>query len=217
MPKRQYLLALTCYLLIPVVLIAGAGAFQLIDPELARFRSDYVRDYRLLDMARTGALLAAGGLAFVLWIACCALVLRSRHRSLRWLALAAAGPFGFIVIAMLGDRAPAPGDRYQRFISTLKLYGRVPLEIALFVAAWALAYELVVLERELMIALESSRTGTPVADIIARQAASSGMWAAGEGMVELYLLTLFYLLWPVVFNLAGALFPPRSTAAQRHA
>jgi hypothetical protein len=217
MLKRQYLLALICYLLIPVVVIVGAGAFRLIDPELARGRADYARDYRLLEMARLGAVAAAGGLTIVLWTACCGLVLRSRQRSLRWLALAAAGPFGLIGIAMLGDRAPAPGDRYQRFISTLKLYGRAPLEIALFVATWALAYELVVLQRELMIALESARTGMPAADIIAQQAASSGMWAAGEGMVELYLVTLLYLLWPVLFNLAGALFQPRSATAQRHA
>ena len=217
MPKPPYLLALICYLLIPVVLITGAAAFRLIDPELARFRPDYVRDYRLLDMVRTGAMLAAGGLALVLWIACCALVLRSRHRSLRWLPLAAAGPVGFIGIAMLGDRAPAPGDRYQRFMRALRLYGRIPLEIALFVAVWLLAYELVVLKRDLMLTLESLRTGAPAATIVAQQNASSGMWASGEGMEALYLVTLLYLLWPVLFNLAGALFHLRSAPTERHA
>jgi hypothetical protein len=38
MPKRHYVVALACYLLIPVVLIAGARLFLLIDPEMARFR-----------------------------------------------------------------------------------------------------------------------------------------------------------------------------------
>ena len=67
MPKRQYILAIICYLLIPVILIAGAGLFRLIDPEMARGHADYVRDYRLLEMVRLGALMATGGLALVLW------------------------------------------------------------------------------------------------------------------------------------------------------
>ena len=66
MPKRHYVMALACYLSIPAVLIAGAGLFRLIDPELARSHADYVRDYRLLELARQGALIAAAGLALVL-------------------------------------------------------------------------------------------------------------------------------------------------------
>ncbi len=66
------------------------------------------------------------------------------------------------------------------------------------------------LKRDLMIRLESLRTGTPVSAIVAEQAASSGMWAAGEGMEVLYLVPLMYLVWPILFNLAGRLFAPRS-------
>ena len=210
MPKRLYVLALVCYLAIPAVVIAGAGIFRLIDPEMARGRADYVRSYQLLEWVRTGMLMAAAGLALVLWIACCYLVLTSRQRSLRWLSLAVAGPFGFSVIAALEDRSPAPGDRYQRFIRNLRTYWRVPLELAVVVSVWVLAYQLVLLKRDLMIRYESLATGTPVSTIVARQDASSGMWAAGEGMEELYLVTLMTLLWPIVFNLAGHVFTPRS-------
>ena len=221
MPKRAYVLALVCYLAIPVVLIAGATVFSLIDPECARHGANYPRNYRLLDMARTGAVLGAGGLAVVLWTSCCYLVLGSRRRSLRWLPLAAAGPFGFAVIAALEDRAPAPGDFHQRFMRKLGIYWRVPLEIVVFVALWSLTYEVVVFKRNLTIAFESLTTGTPAATIIAQQAASSGMWAAGEGMEQIYLLILIYLVRPIFFNLVGYLLggrlptpEPRSQVAQ---
>ena len=71
MPKRHYVLALACYLSIPVVLIAGAGLFRLIDPEMARSHADYVRDYRLLELARLGAMMVASGAALVLWASTC--------------------------------------------------------------------------------------------------------------------------------------------------
>src|SRR5712691_4677219 len=161
MSKRHYLLALACYLLVPAVLIAGAGLYRLIDPEMARGHADYVRDYRLLELAQRGALMATLGLALILWSSTCYLVLKSRQRSLYWLLLAAAGPFGFVAISMLEDRSPAREDLYQRFIRRLKMYWRVPLEIALFVSVWLLAYEAVVLKRELMISYESFMTGTP--------------------------------------------------------
>jgi len=211
MPKRQYVLAVACYLLVPVVLIAGGGLFRLIDPEMARGHADYVRNYRLLDLARLGALMAAAALALVLWLSACALVLKSRKRSLRWLLLAAAGPFGFTFIAMLEDRSPAPDDLYQQFIRKLKMYWRAPLEIAVFVSVWFFAYESVLIKRELMIRYESYVTGTPAAAIVARQNASSGMWAFAEGLEWAYLVVLIYLLWPVLFNCAGRLFKPRTS------
>lgn len=213
MPKRQYVLALACYLSIPVVLIGGAGVFRLIDPELARGHANYARDYQLLEMTRTGAVMAAGGLALVLWASCCYLVLKSRQRSLGWLPMAAAGPFGFVVIAALEDRALAPGDLYQQLIGKLRAYWRVPIEIALFVAVLVLTYNFVVLKRDLMIRYESFMTGTPVATIIDQQNTMSGMYAAAEGMEQLYLMTLVYLLWPIVFNLGGRLFMSRSRDA----
>ena len=215
MPKRCYIMALACYLSVPAVLIAGASLFRLIDPEMARSHADYVRDYRLMELAREGVLVAAAGLALVLWASTCYLVLKSRRRSLSWLLLAAAGPFGFMFICMLEDRSPAPDDLYQRFIAKLKMYWRVPLEIAVFVSIWFLAYELAVLKRELMISFESFSTGTPATTIIARQNASSGMWAFGEGLEEAYLVPLIYLLWPIFFNLAGQRIKPRTDPTDR--
>jgi membrane-bound metal-dependent hydrolase YbcI (DUF457 family) len=220
MLKRQYILAVVCYLLIPAVVIASGVLFRLIDPEMARGSADYVRNYRLLELGRTGARMAMAGLALVLWAFTCYLVLKSRQRSLGWLLLAAAGPFGFIVIAMLEDRAPASYDLYQQFIRKLQLYWRVPIEIATFVTVWSLAFELMVLKRELMISYESFSTGTPVTTIIAQQGASSGMWAFSEGLEVIYLMVLIYLLWPIFFNLAGQLFEPRKTPTDqdsRHA
>jgi hypothetical protein len=215
MPKRRYVMALACYLSIPAVLIAGAGLFRLIDPEMVRGHADYVRDYRLMELARHGVLVAAAGLALVLWASTCYLVLESRQRSLRWLSLAAAGPFGFMFIGMLEDRSPAPDDLYQQLIRKLKMYWRVPLEIAVSVSVWFLAYESVVLKRELMTSFESFSTGTPVTTIIDRQNASSGMWAFGEGLEATYLVTLIYLLWPIFFNLAGQRFKLRTNPIHR--
>lgn len=210
MPKRHYALAVACYLSIPAVLTAGAVLFGLIDPEMARGHADYVRDYRLLELVRMGALMTTWGLALVLWTSTCYLVLKTRQRSLGWLFLAAAGPFGFIVIAMLEDLSPTPGDLYRQFIRSLKMYWRVPLEVALFGSVWFLAYESVALKRELMITYESFLTGTPVATIIAEQTASSGMWAFSEALEEIYLVVLIYLLWPIFFNLAGRIFRQRT-------
>jgi hypothetical protein len=205
MPKLRYVLALLCYLSIPAVVIAGVGLFILIDPEMARGHANYTRDYHGLEIARLGVLCGAAGLALTLWVACCYFVLTSRRRSIAWLPFAAAGPFGFSVIAALEDRSPTPADRYQHVISKLKTHWRVPLEIAVFVCVWGLAHESVALKRELMIHVESLTTRTPVTAIVAQQTASSGMWAAGEGIEELYLVPLLYLLWPIFFNIAGSI------------
>src|SRR5262249_5376825 len=186
--KRQYIFALICYLLIPAVVMAGGGIFRLIDPELARGHADYVRRYQMLTLARVGLMGAAAGLAFLLWLACCCLVLASRQRSLAWLSLAPMGPLGFAVIASLEDQSPAPSDFYQHFIRKLTAYWRVLFEIGVFLAIWIVAYQLVVLLRHAMIAVESLRTGVSAVAIIAQQTASSGMWAAGEGLEEIYLV-----------------------------
>jgi hypothetical protein len=214
MPKRQYILAVVCYLSIPVVVIASGVLFRLIDPELARGGADYVRNFRLLELARRGELITMAGLALALWLLTCYLVLKSRQRSLWWLLLAAAGPFGFIVIVMLEDRAPASYDLYQQFIRQLKLYWRVPIEIAAFVTVWSLAFELMVLKRDLMIRYESFMSGTPAATIIDLQNQSSGMWAFSEGNEVIYLVVLIYLLWPVFFNVVGQLLKRRADASR---
>jgi hypothetical protein len=214
MPKRQYILAVVCYLSIPAVVIASGVMFRLIDPELARGGADYVRNFRLLELTRKGALTTMAGLALALWVLTCYLVLKSRQRSLWWLLLAAAGPFGFIVIVMLEDRAPASYDLYQQFIRQLKLYWRVPIEIAAFVTVWSLAFELMVLKRDLMIRYESFMSGTPAATIIDLQNQSSGMWAFSEGNEVIYLVVLIYLLWPVFFNVVGQLLKRRADVSR---
>jgi len=203
MPKLRYVLAVVCYVAIPPVVIAGVALFVLVDPELARHSTNYVRNYRLLDAARLGILWTSAALALVLWVSCCYLVLTSRRRSLRWLPLAAAGPFGFSVIAALEDRSPTPSDHYQHLIGKLQTHWRICLELAVFVAVWFVAYGAVLVHRDLMIYLESLGTGTPVSTIVAVQSASSGMWAAGEGFQELYLVPLLYMVWPTLFNIAG--------------
>jgi hypothetical protein len=204
--KPHYIIALACYLAIPAVMLAGVGLSRLIDPELARYSADYARNFKLLELAVNGALMATTGLALALWGASYYLVLKSRQRSVLWLGLAVTGPFGFMFITMLADRSPAPDDLYQEFIRKLKLYWRIPLEIVMFVSAWILAYQCVVLKRELLNRLESFSTGTPIETIIARQTASSGMYAFGEGLEAIFFVTPLYLLWPIFFNLIGRRF-----------
>jgi len=204
-------MGMLCYLAIPVVVITGFRLSLLIDPEMARGSADYARNFRLLQQVATGVVMAAAGVVLVLWVCTCYLVLKFRQRSTLWLALAAAGPFGFITIAMLADHSPAPHESYQQFISKLKLYWRVPLEVALFMSAWILAFLSVTLKRDLMISYESLSTGTPVETIITRYNASSGMYSFGEALETIYLVTLLYLLWPIVFNLAGRRFKRRTS------
>jgi hypothetical protein len=56
-----------------------------------------------------------------------------------------------------------------------------------------------------MIMYEAAATGMSTAQIIDQQNASSGMWAFSEGNEVLYLVVLFYLLWPICFNVVGHL------------
>ena len=70
---------------------------------------------------------------------------------------------------------------------------------------WVGAYQTMVLKRDLMIMYEAATTGTSTAQIINQQNASSGMWAFSEGLEVCYLVVLFYLLWPILFNAVGHL------------
>lgn len=203
MPNRDYLRAVVCYALIPLLVLAGGGLFQLIDPEWARGQANYARNYQWLELARMGVLMGAAGCTLALWLATCALVLKARQRSIGWLLLAAGGPFGLIGLSLLGDRSPAPHDHYAAFIAALKLYWRIPFEVALFIAMWALALAGMLLKREVMIQVTSFRTGMSVDAIIDMQNASSGMYAFSEGFEVLYLVGLCYLLWPVVFSVVA--------------
>jgi len=195
--KRLYSLALLCYLAIPVVVIASGTVASL------------ALNFKLLELAKAGVMLAGAGLALALWIACCYFVLKSRDRSPGWLAFAFAGPLGFSVIAALKDRAPGPNDAYQHVVGRLNVVLRVTLEVILFFSVWLLAYQAMLIKRELMIRLQAALTGRSVEDIVAEQSASSGMWAAAEGMEVLYLVPLLYLFWPLAFNVVGRLFRSR--------
>jgi hypothetical protein len=66
-----------------------------------------------------------------------------------------------------------------------------------------------------MIIHQSIVTGAPIDKIIEEQSASSGMWAFGEGMEEMYLAILIYLLWPILFNAVGQL--PKLWASAKQA
>ena len=203
MIKRPYLMALACYLAIPLVTLAGAGLSLAIDPECAQHTAHYERNYRLLEWAATGMRLGTAGLIVALWIATCHQVLAARQRSRFWLALAAAGPFGFAVIALLADLAPVAEDSYQRTIPRLNWWWRVFFELGFFLAAWVLVYQGMAMWREGSIQVQSFLSGTPVATIVAIQEASSGMAAFVEGLGMLYPVPLVYLLWPLAFNFAA--------------
>lgn len=205
--KRPYAFALVSLLLIPVVLVAGGVLFNMIDPEVAAGHPNYETNYRLLGLVKHLALLLTLALIGAVWLLACFFLLKSKKQSFLWLALAALGPFGLAILTMLGDKAPDPRDRYRAFLRQLKPHARVVLELCIFVAVWVIAYQAMVLKRNLMITLQAAASGVSEAKIIEQQAASSGMWAFGEGNEVLYLVALLYLLWPLLFNVASRL-PP---------
>ncbi len=206
MLKKYYVLAIAAFLMIPVVTVIGGMLVTSINPEIAAsYPHYYTRIYRLLDLAKSlsfwAMLLATAGL----WLLTCFLVIKSKQKSYLWLLVAVLGPFGFIILSMLNDRTPSPADLYRQFVGNLKIYLRIAYEIGFCVVVWEVAYRLMVLKRNLMIILESAATGVPTAQIINQQNASSGMWAFSEGNEVMYLVVLFYLLWPIAFNAAARL------------
>jgi hypothetical protein len=203
MIKKQSVAALVLLLLIPLVLALGGLLFNLIHPEIAAGHPNYARNYHLLSLLKNMSFWASVAGVAVLWLLVCLLVIRSKKRSHLWLFLAALGPFGLAVLAMLHDRAPAETDWHARFVRKLNWFVRAGYELCTFVIIWVLAYEAVVLKRTLMIRYEAATTGVSTAQIIATQNASSGMWAFAEGNEVMYLVVLLYLLWPIVFNIVG--------------
>jgi hypothetical protein len=208
--KKQMLAALALLLLIPVVLMLGGLLFSLINPEMAAGHANYVRNYHLLSLVKIISMFASAGVAAILWLLACFLVIRSKQRSSWWLLFAALGPFGFAVLVMLKDRAPGETDRYERFVGNLNTFVRVAYEVCTFVVLWLLAYQAMVLKRNLMILYQSATTGMSAAQIIDQQNASSGMWAFGEGMEVIYLVIFLYLIRPIVFNIVGHLAATRA-------
>ena len=205
MPKKYYALAIVSFLLIPEVFVLGGMLFSSINPEIVAGHPNYTRNYRILDLAKTLILWSILLVNTGLWFLTCLFLVKSKKQSYVWLCLAILGPFGFIILSILRDKAPALGDLYQQYIGKLKLYLRVAQELCFFVIVWTVAYQIVVLKRDLMIMYQAAATGVSTAQIIEQQNASSGMWAFSEGNECMYLVVLFYLLWPVGFNALGNL------------
>ena len=201
MMKKQTVVALVLLLLIPIVLMLGGWLFNRINPESAAGHPNYVRNFHFLSFLQHMSFLAMLVVVAILWLLVCFLVIRSKQQSSSWLFLAALGPFGFAILAMLRDRAPAETDRHERFVRNLNWFVRAGYQVCVFVILWMLADQVMVLKRNLMISYESAGTGMSTAQIIDQQNASSGMWAFGEGMEAMYMVVLPYLIWPVVFNL----------------
>ena len=211
--KRPYVLAIVSFLMIPAVTVLAGMLISSIDPEIALRTANYERNYRLVNLAKTIAMLAVLLVVVGLWCLTCFFLLKSKKRSYGWLPLAVLGPFGLIVLTVLSDNAPAPADLYQPFVGKLKTYLRVAYELGLFLVVWVGAFLTMVLRRDLMIMHEAATTGISPAQIIDRQNASSGMYAFSEGLEVLFLVALFYLLWPICFNAVGRL--PRLWASAK--
>jgi hypothetical protein len=203
MMKKQSVVALVLFLLIPLVTVLGGVLFKLINPEIAAGHPNYVRNYHLLNLLKMLSLWASLAGVAVLWVLVCILVIRSKKRSYLWLFLAALGPIGFAVLATLNDRTAAETDSYTRFVRKLNWFARAGYELLSFVIIWELAWQAMVLKSTLMIRYEAFTTGVSTAQIIAIRDASSGMWAFGEGMEVMYLAVLLYLLRPIVFRIVA--------------
>jgi hypothetical protein len=209
MIKKQWVVAVVLLLLIPVVLVLGGALFSLINPEIAAGHPNYVRNFHLLNLLKLSVMWGTAAAVLVLWLLVCLQVIRTKKRSSSWLVLAALGPFGLAILAMLNDLATtsdcdtAETDRYARFVRSLNGFVRAGYELCTFLIVWVLAYEAMVLKRTLMIRYEAARSGMSVAQVIDLHNASGGMWAFAEGMEVMFFVVLLYLLRPVVFNLVG--------------
>ena len=167
--KRPYVLAIVSFLMIPAVTVLAGMLINSINPEIAVRTSNYERNYWLLNLAKTLCMLAVLLVIVSLWFLTCFFLVKSKKRSYGWLPLAMLGPFGLIILTMLSDNAPAPGDLYQQFVGKLKIYLRVTYELGLFVVVWVGAYQAMVLKRDLMIMYEAAATGVSTAQIIDQQ------------------------------------------------
>jgi len=210
MIKKNYILTIVSLLAIPAVTMVGATIALLIDPEIAVHYANYERNFRILNQLKLGIMLAAFAVDIGLWILACFFLLKSKKQSYWWLPLSVLGPFGLIALTIVRDNDPLSEDLYQRFIRSMKSVWRVTYEVGLFVLVWFAAFLSVALLGEIRIIAESAFTGTPRSQIVAVQLASSGMWAFTEGLETLGLVVLFYLTFPLLFNVAGRLFSSKS-------
>jgi len=161
-----------------------------------------------LNQLKLSVMWATAAAVLVLWLLVCLQVIRAKKRSSAWLVLAALGPFGLAILAMLNDattndRATAETDRYTRFVRSLNGFVRAGYELCTFVIVWVLAYEGMVLKRALVIRYEAATTGSSIAQVADLHNASGGMWAFAEGMEVMFFVVLLYLFRPVVFNIVA--------------
>ena len=215
MMKKQSVVALVLLLLIPLVMMAGGFLSNLINPEIAAGHPNYVRNYHLLNLLKISCFLGSVAVAAVLWLLVCFLIIRSKKRSYLWLFMAALGPFGIAVLVMLKDGTSAKTDRYDRFVRSMKGSVRVGYELFCFVMIWVLAYQAMVLNRELMIRFQAISTGVSIRQIIDIQNASGGMWAFVEGTEVMFIVVLLYLLRPIVFNFVSQMAAARASSKAR--
>lgn len=189
-----------------------AVAFS-INPESSAFGPFHVRNYWLLYDIRRVLLWTTPLTVLALWLLTCLFVVRAKARSYAWSALALFGPFGLIALTMLESKRVEGGALYDGRVRRRHWPLRALYQVVLLIVIVAAADQLIVLKRPLVIWWQSHVTGVPVEEIIQQQDASSGMWAFGEGLEMLFLVVLFYLLWPICFNAAGRL--PRLWAGRR--
>lgn len=214
--KKQIAIAIGLLLLIPVIFRLQGLVFSLINPESAAGHPNYARHYFFLNQVQHMSFIAMLLAVATLWFLICLLVIQSKQQSLSWLSLAVFGPFGFAILAMLPDQAPAESDRHERFVRNLNRFVRFGYLVCVFVIIWMLAEQAMVFKRDMMIRHQAAVTGMSVAQIIDQQNASSGMWAFAEGNEVMYMVVLLYLLWPVVFNVVFNLVFNRGSRAAPH-
>src|ERR1700726_998501 len=104
MMKKQWVVAVVLLLLIPVVLMLGGALFSFINPEISAGHPNYVRNFRLLNLLKLSVMWGTAAAVLALWLLVCLQVIRAKKRSPSWLVLAALGPFGLAILAMLNDR-----------------------------------------------------------------------------------------------------------------
>jgi hypothetical protein len=124
-----------------------------------------VRNFQLLNLLKKIVMWGTAAAVLVLWLLVCRQVIRAKNRSSSWLVLAAFGPFGLAVLAMLNDRTTAETDRYTRFVRGLNWFVHIGYELCTFVIVWVLVCEGMVLKRTLMICYEAPTTGSSVAQV----------------------------------------------------
>ena len=215
MIKKQSVAALVLLLLIPLVMVVGGTLSNLVNPEIVAGHPNYTRNFHLLTLLKLSLFFSSVAVAGVLWLLACLLVIRSKKQSYLWVLLAILGPFGFAVLAMLNDRTSLDTDRYSLFVRSMNRFVRAGYEVGCFVLIWVLAYQAMVLNRELIIRFQAITTGVSTQQIIDLQNASGGMWAFAEGNEVMFLVALIYLLRPICFGIASHVVAARSSMKAR--